>query len=287
MAIDLHAFADELVKIAKKEEKKNRMSLGEAAAIGGTGYVTHKAGKATQRGFAHSLLRRETGPGATVEDIAKLKKHMGVEQVPVFHSNNPAGNAAYVPRGGAFRSALGERFGAKYRPVEEKLYQSMGAHPEAVRRAMDSQHGGVLTGSNHGPHIVAHELGHAAGHVKHPKVWSALHKSMLPASAIGTGAALGMSAMADPDSKKSKWAPVVGALGQAPKLIDEGMASWRGYQGMKRSGFNAQQLAHGRGQLLRAFGTYAGGAALPVAGAVGIRQVRKYFKKKRQEAAGQ
>ena len=94
-----------------------------------------------------------------------------------------------------------------------------------------------------------------------------------------------MAALADPDSAVSKAAPIVGAAGIAPILLDEGYASLKGYGTMKRMGtYSKPALKSARRQLLKAFGTYGLATALPaVAAPLAIRYARKRHKRKSEE----
>jgi hypothetical protein len=73
----------------------------------------------------------------------------------------------------------------------------------------------------------------------------------------------------------------------SPKLLEEGMASIRGYRAMKQLGYSAEQLAKARSSLGKAWGTYAAprlmAAAVPAALVVGGRQLADRWRKKKGE----
>jgi hypothetical protein len=283
--LQLSSLLDELTKIAKKKaEKSNKKApgFGEFAGAAGAHVGLSAAGNGLAAAAGKSMMHGERGANTTLEEVERLKKHMAPD-VPVFHRTQDSvgpKNSFYVPKGGSMHQTFGERMGRKFKDQEHALYESHGGYPKSVSaKAMNSPTGGVLSTKDFGPHVVAHELGHAKFHKT--RAGKVLFKTRLPGMAVGR---LGAPAMAlqDPDSKASKWSPAVGALAAAPTLIDEAAASIHGYRGMKGAGFTAKQLSHGRNQLLKAYGTYTGKLAVPAVGLpLAIRAIRKSVKKRR------
>lgn len=130
-----------------------------------------------------------------------------------------------------------------------------------------------------GGHVMAHELGH--GRLRESgagKVIAALRRPGMIAGGLG-GAA--MATFADPDSKASKYAPLVGGLGMLPTLADEGYASLKGYGAMKRLGYGPEQLRAARRQLGKAFGTYATAAIPLIAAPYAIRKIKQHMQRRK------
>lgn len=281
------SFLDELTKIAdtQQDPKKNkkRISAGEVAAGMAVGTGINMVGKGTQIHFGRNFALGEAGQHTPISDVQRLK-HVS-PQTPVFHSTNKAPSSAFVPPLG---KTMWDRANEGQRDtIRDQMRRNFGAPREATDRAFQSPNGAVFSTQHMGPHVVAHELGHAK-----------LHKSWLgkattgivggAASTIGQPAAVAMAAT-DPDSRASKWAPVVGAASQMPRLVNEGLATYHGYRGMQQAGFSPEQLAKARTQLGRAYGTYASKLIPAVGLPLAMRGIRKFTKKRRlaREAAQQ
>lgn len=136
-----------------------------------------------------------------------------------------------------------------------------------VGKALNTDKSFVAMGSGlkGNPHVLAHELGHAA-HDKTMlgKVTQSLPAGLLrnPALSLGSSAAIGATTgLSDNENvrRAGRWAPL--AL-SAPMLASEAAASLHGHGSLKRLGASAEQLAQYRKTMLPAFGTYAGHAAL-------------------------
>lgn len=132
-----------------------------------------------------------------------------------------------------------------------------------------------------GAEFMAHELGHAASDKNN--VWRAFNltgRKLGPiAGMLGGGA---MALAGDEGSTTTRLAPVVTAAGFAPTLIDEGLASIRGYRGLKgMKGVSPEQLKKVRKNLLKAFGTYG---SFALAGTLPVAAVSAYRWKKPEGA---
>jgi len=72
--------------------------------------------------------------------------------------------------------------------------------------------------------------------------------------ALGTA---GATAFTDPDSDLPYLIPAAGAAAQAPKVLEEGIASVKGYRAMKRTGdYSKAALKAAKRQLAKAGGGY-------------------------------
>lgn len=276
------AFFDELEKIAKGKKQKEPMTPGEMAGTMAAVTGTQMAGNAGAALAGKAMFRGERGANTTHAQAKALRDVLS-PTTGSFHSAEGTANSVFVPHGGTLGSAFGKRIGEKLRPVEHNLMgQMVGAPAELVDKAVANPGGGAFTTAKFGPHVAAHEFGHASFH--NQGLGKALHRSRLPLMAAGRPASVVMS-MQDPDSTASKVSPLVGAASVAPTLIDEGVSSYRGLRAMKQLGYSPQQLSHGRNQLLKAYGTYASKLALPAVGApLAIRAIRKHVQKGRLAA---
>jgi hypothetical protein len=264
------AFFDELEKISKKEtasKKKGRVVvplLSTGAALGaGVGGGT-ALGAVPSAFLAKHLIRSETlGPArTTMADVDRLRRAI-TDKPEVFHAP-PAGitHAAYAPS-------------HQVRPTIKLV-----VGPERAERAM--KHGLVLSPGMAGPHITAHEFGHARfGQGRVGKALQAFRTKVPRWAQSLMLTAPGITASAtDPESGVSKYAPVAGAAAAAPHLIDEATASILAQRGMRRAGYAAPALRRAALQNLKAFGTYA----LPIgAMAVGAPLIARAVKKKTEK----
>lgn len=269
----VNGFFDELVKIAKrKKDDPGRITAEDAALGAGAAIGVHNVSKGLTGAAAHALMRGERGMHTSAEDITRLKKTIS-PNTPVFHTSRATTNSAFVPpmKHPLFRAA-----------GKEQMRRGFGISSQMADHIMNLPGGAALTSEKFGPHVAAHELGHAAFHGT--PLGRAVHHTMNPAR-LGKPVSVGMAAFADPDSTTSKAAPLVGALSAAPIMVNEGAASLRALRGMRAAGFSPQQLAQGRTQLLKAYGSYAAGRLLPAVGMpLAVRQVRKWGKRRRQRA---
>lgn len=169
-----------------------------------------------------------------------------------------------------------------------KLRQAMGSVADVhhmpdsgIEHAMyvgSSGKGTAVVPGKAGPHVAAHELGHGKFRQAIPgRVTAGLRPVGL---AVGGGVPT-LMALGDPDGGLSKSAPWVGAAASLPTLVDEGMASYHAIQGMRRAGFQPQQVSRGVRQLGKAFGTYGLSAAGMVAAPAVTRHLMKKYKAKK------
>lgn len=275
--MNLTPFLDELEKISK--EKKKGQSWPEAIGAGvGTAAASVLTPAIARRTVLPKLLR---GTGATGDiklspaDLEKLKKSLA-SKVTIFPSPY-AGNAAHYPKGGMFGKGglLSAIANPGYKAEEVKVVGKLFDISESEAKRVISK-GGIFANRRRMPEIIAHELGHAAGHdpKRTPKILRALFRAprlvALAAPVVG-----GVMAAQDPDSVTAKLAPVGALAMNAPLLADEAAASLRGYKAVKNLGtYGPKTLKLMRNNMLRAFGTYGAAAAaatLPVALIAAIR----------------
>lgn len=169
-----------------------------------------------------------------------------------------------------------------------KLRQAMGSVAEVqhipdagIEHAMYVGHSGKGTAvvpGKAGPHVAAHELGHGKFRQAIPGRVAA---GLRPIGLTVGGGVPTLMALGDPDGGLSKSAPWVGAAASLPTLVDEGVASYHAIQGMRRAGFQPQQVSRGVRQLGKAFGTYGLSAAGMVAAPVVTRHLMKKYKAKK------
>lgn len=132
--------------------------------------------------------------------------------------------------------------------------------------------------------MMAHELGH--GRLRESTLGKIIGHARMPGQLLGGLGGTAMATFADPDSKVSKYAPLVGAAGMLPTIADEAYASLKGYGALKRMGYAPEALGHARRQLGKAFGTYATAAIPLVAAPYVIRKIKKHYKNKREAQSG-
>lgn len=118
---------------------------------------------------------------------------------------------------------------------------------------------------------VAHELGHASAN-------SLIRRAIQRGYPIFAGMTVGapiISIAADPDSKVSKYSPVIAVVGATPILTEEAIASIKGYKALKRIGkIPPNALLN----LAKAFGSYATIASGGVLASLAARHVKKKIK---------
>jgi hypothetical protein len=153
------------------------------------------------------------------------------------------------------RSELAKYFGSPlYEPREHAIHLP---HPKVA------------------PEFVAHEIGHAsAGKLR--RALMALRPTFRLAGTVSPF----IAAFADPDSKLSKYAPVLAAVSGVPILTEEAIASIKGYKAL---GKIQKKLPRGsKGALLAAFGTYAIPELANVLSTIAIRHAKKKIQQKHQ-----
>ena len=163
----------------------------------------------------------------------------------------------------------------------------LNAVPTRTWEAWSKGHGVSFAPEKAGPHIAAHELGHQANQANNPnlvKLRELQSRHSKPWNVASAIVPMTMATMAPSESWAAKLSPLVGGAMVAPQLLEEGLASVRGYQAMKRLGYNPQQLAQARSSLGKAWGTYAAPRLLAAAGApalvVGGRRLLDRYRKK-------
>jgi hypothetical protein len=170
------------------------------------------------------------------------------------------------------------------RPISKDAYEATKAIEEEAkkdaRQALET--GFVRAPMKAGPHVSAHEFGHAM--FGNSTLGKLTHMVRMPAAYAGGFAALTAATATDPDSTASKLSPLMAAAGVAPYLGEEAMASINAIKSMKRTGFSPQQLSVAKKQFGRAFGTYGLGLGLPVIAAPYIiRKVKQYNQSRREK----
>lgn len=262
----LIGFFDELSKISADLRTDIRRSTDvdpvEAAKVVGAGGAMG-GGILGSMALGRNLQSTEAGGRTTPADVARLRRAIGGEGHLLEHGD--IGQAVHVPKGGVLPEVL--------HGIEKGQYKNMGIPKEVVERGL--KRGVSVMPGQAGPHVGAHELGHgrwgASGIGKILRVTKARNAAPL---FVGTAGTI-MSGL-DPDSTASKLAPVASAASLAPMLTDEAAASIHAIRGMRRAGYSAAQIAKGKKQLLKAFGTYALGMGVPtVAAPVLARHMRK------------
>lgn len=276
--------------LQQKDPKKKLKALKEHEAIvrqAESGGLAGAAGVAPQiagmygagKLLAPSLMKGERAAvqrfgKTTPQAMEALSKHMG-PGAKNFHvlENGGIGQALHIPKGGMlpFKKLRDwiERPQLRNRGISDALIDR--GHAEGLS----------LIPANAGIHVGAHELGH--GQFGATGIGRVTRHLRLPA---GIGGAIGANYMAtrDPDSKAAKWAPAVGALGVAPILGEEAMASFNALRAMKRAGHSPEAMSVAKKQLGKAWGTYGLALGLPaVAAPYAIRKLRQHRMAKREK----
>jgi hypothetical protein len=129
--------------------------------------------------------------------------------------------------------------------------------------------------------IIAHELGHSAKAFRMPagKLLYAVGRKAPMVGALVAG-------FSDPDSKKSKYAPIGVGVASLPLLYEEGRASRLGYGALKKGGFGKDVLKATRSSLGKAYGTYLLAAAGGIGATMLARKARKLLKKREYKPKG-
>jgi hypothetical protein len=246
-------LSNELQKLAEDndtllEAAKRFGSTG--ASLGGALLLPDYASR-----FYRQLVGIRESLGAspvTSSDYNQLKGLMGIDvNLPWYRSNGSA--AAFV---------------AGPVPKEElKNFLDQRYTDQAIGNLAGQTSKRRIIGSPHFPENVVHELGHAKLHSS--RAGQRLMQLSRPLRKYGPiGGAL-MAGLGDDDSNVVKYAPLATALSQAPLLVDEGLASYRGMKALKQLGkYSPELISQMRKSLLKAFGTYgirSTAATLPIA----------------------
>lgn len=229
------ALVKELKKIAAKEEAepagKKEIRRGLITAAGGIG-AEHLGG--------HLLMEGAAKSNNFAEDAALTKKLRDSSTIPV--KDMPASlspNAYFADK--------------DWIPGQEAHIK---VHPKLSKS----------------PAILSHEMGHheisqnRLGRAVQNKRTLAL-AGLAPVAGLATGGLTGLS----DNENVQRLGIAAPALMAAPQLAYEAGASALGMRKMLRAGASRQQMMRAAGTLLPAFGTYAGRAALGVAGAYGAQ----------------
>lgn len=288
-------------EVAKEELVGSPLAV---AGITGAGILANK------KLLVPSLLKGEAGQSVAPEQVMRMAGQLNLQDLNLMGSMGGVGAARTIPKGGIFprfmqslearrhtglfRDELVRGLSSSDNPAVVQLLEQAKTNPELaaeLSQGLDAdalaaaknalKEGLVVTPFNAGPHLSAHELGHNAfAKSRLGKVTRALRLPGLGGVVAGSMAA----GMADPDSTASKAAPAMAAAGMAPILGEEIAASLKGLKAMKASGFSPAQLATGRKQLAKAFGTYALGLGLPTISAPYlVRKVKQYNQSRREE----
>ena len=264
-------------EVAKEELIGSPLAV---AGVSGAGILANK------KLLVPSLMKGEVGQSVSPKQIDQMARSLGVKS-DILHSTGGIGAARTIPKGGIFPGFLHSLEASRHTGLFAHEIAS-GKHSElgndayaAAKKAL--KQGLVVAPTNAGAHFTAHELGHEAfGGSRLGKVTRALRLPGIGGVVAGSMAA----GMADPDSTASKAAPAMAAAGMAPILGEEIAASLKGLKAMKASGFSPTQLATGRKQLVKAFGTYALGLGLPMISAPYLVRKAKQYNQSRREEQG-
>lgn len=236
-----------LVQQKKRAQQAAEMSYGRLAAA--------------PAGLVGLLVARELGKNLKASDVGTprmvrgLKKelHSQMRVVPVSGIRK----AMFIPEGGLLPEIL--------RPLEKFLYKKRGMPMKEVSEAI--RQGGAAFAPYNAPEIVGHELGHAAlRRGKWPsRLWSI---GRLGGPIAGAVAASAMLSAEDPKDWKVKAAPLAAALGAAPLIAEEALASKKGLRAVKKVApeLSTAVLKGMKGSLRKALATYgvmAGAGAFP------------------------
>ena len=258
-------------KLRVKKPRKSRTDYNIrniAAGLGSVGVGTQAAGLAKAvpnalmvSGLKKGLVKFKQTPPKVTDEIQKALKTDA--KIHVWTNKRPV-NLAYPSRGTtSFKNIAFNREMSKGRFARLK---AQGKTP--IRNLV-----AVSPDMNKLP-ILAHELGHASTAFRMPagKLLYAVSKK---APLIGTLVA----GFSDPDSKKSKYAPLGVGVASLPVLYEEGRASTLGYRALKKAGLKQPKtLKATRSILGKAFGTYALAAAGGVGATMLARKARRLLK---------
>lgn len=241
---------------APKEKYKHQRSTG-AKVVGGIGgymgaNIAGLGGRVAGGNLVKPLMDKKFDKidSATIRDLRKTMP--SAAHSPVYRSTETAMGGAAVPKGGFMSKPLQQ--------AERMQYSQMGHPGKVIDKVMDK--GGILAGKA-GPEILAHEMGHASAYGKGGlnRLHRILQKSRNPgnfAALLAAGAAAG----GDTEGAAVKYAPLVGAAGASITPLEEGIASLRGWKGLKATGkYSPEAMKAMRSTLLRAGGSYAAPAA--------------------------
>jgi len=270
----MRALYNELEKIAAETEApaapRPKLSLGQSVGAGAAGLMgAGVLGSIPNQLAVHSLTSdlERSALRTTPEEVERLR-------------------SAIHPQGGVFLDPSVGRLGARHatpKPSALSLAKEMGADEKITKELSKAMKGGLSMASPEtGGHLMAHELGH--GRLRTTGVGKVIAGLRTPGMALGGLGGAAMATFADPDSKISKYAPLVGGLGALPTLADEAYASLKGYGAMKGMGsYSPEALRTARRQLGKAFGTYAAAAVPLVAAPYAIRKIKQHMQKRRAE----
>jgi len=265
---------DELEKIAEEAEAPARklpaLSTGQTIGAGAAGLMgSSLLGSIPNQVLVQNLQGdvSRSGLKTTAEGAEKLRQ-------------------AIHPTGGMLLDPSIGRLGAQHARVHPgrvaQALTSEGVPEEAKKELSKALKGGLSMASPEtGGHLMAHELGH--GRLRTSGVGKVIGALRGPGMALGGLGGAAMATFADPESKVSKYAPLVGGLGALPTLVDEAYASLKGYGAMKGLGYSPEQLGHARRQLGKAFGTYATAAIPLVAAPYAIRKIKQHMQRRKAQ----
>lgn len=233
-------FKDEIQKLAEEEENSFTDRLRRVVGYGvPTGAVSLLSANPVA-----SLVGRIPRPDKDVPSLGRkkykdLKKAMGIsERIPWYRSTDDT----FTLGTGSVQDIKGLGLPG----YTEKAMKHLGEDPRPKIYSRGS------------PGVVAHELGHAAGYFKNPKLFDLL--ATLYPIARKAGAPIGalMASAGDEGSAVVKAAPAVTALAFTPELLSEAAASYRAMKGLRSLGiYSPEELRRLSLSRLRSFGTYA------------------------------
>ena len=258
--------------LLKKQSSSNRgddYTRSLAAGLGASSFGKGVANlaKGIPQGMLLSGARKTVAPleAATADEVTKLKKILKTDaQVHVWKNKTPV-SLGYPSRGSRLQGGIA--FNRQMSPGRVKALRRKGLNPIPNLVA-------VSPDMNKLP-IIAHELGHSAKQFRMP-AGKLFYMAGKAAPAVGVLVA----GFADPDSKKSKYAPLGVGLASMPVLYEEGRASTLGYKALKKSDASKKVLRAARGSLSKAYGTYLVGAAGAVGATMLARKARQLLKTK-------
>lgn len=235
------------------------------------------AGIATQLPVANKVRAKITLPqsesGADLHTVRKFMKDNNLHKTTTFNTRSHNIENAQFGKG-KFADIIkntvkGGAGGPAYMPART----FGGAKKDFVVGVRD--HNGAL--KNHD--ILMHELGHAKDFQsnRHLKAWG----GMIAKNKMINGAAT-VAALSDDD--KRKYAPAIAAIPGIATLREEGMANYHAYKGIKAHKGAAAANKYVKRLLPSQMGSYAIGAAVPVAGAyLGKKIMDKWSPAKKKE----
>lgn len=246
-----------LGKIASEPEKK-KSNFHVGAALGTTiaGSVLATPINLAQQSVAKKVISKVNAPSDSGADLGTIRKYMkdtGLKNTTTFNVRHH--NIDKM----TFKGKMGKM-------TEQFLrHAPNAAGPSYMHTRSYGAKKDFIVGKGYGngkinPDVIMHELGHAKDFASHGKLKLAIRGGARVGGGIGTLAALS-------NDKTRDYAPAIAAIPGLATLRDEGMANYHAYHGIKAHKSAAAANKFVRKLLPAQMGSYALGAAAPVAGA--------------------